>query len=185
MGRRRSLLKACLSCLSLLHRLRIQPGRKDHQVHTHQMQHSSISSNCSYGEAHFMHEFRCRFHIVISVCSIESTRCWIQSSVLFFVGLFVQFKFFFFFTVGKSTLSLVSFANYKWFEEWKDGKVTNRGPDYKELKQIFIDSILEVVMDAFPKITRDKVKILNLRSNTANKCVLWSVTPWPYFRKPF
>lgn len=37
--------------------------------------------------------------------------------------------------------------------------MTNRGPDYKDLKQIFIDSILEVVMDIFPKINRDKVKI--------------------------
>lgn len=59
-------------------------------------------------------------------------------------------------------MSLVSFANYKWFEEWKDGKVTNRGTDYKELKQAFIDSILEVVMDIFPKITRDKVNFLSL-----------------------
>lgn len=59
-------------------------------------------------------------------------------------------------------MSLVSFANYKWFEEWKDGKVSNRGPDYKELKQIFIDSVLEVVMDVFPKITRDKVTLLSL-----------------------
>lgn len=67
-----------------------------------------------------------------------------------------------FFTPGKSTLSLVSFANYKWFEEWKDGKVSNRGADYKELKQIFIDSVLEVVMDVFPKITRDKVTCLSV-----------------------
>lgn len=62
--------------------------------------------------------------------------------------------------LGKSTLSLVSFAKYEWFEEWKDDKVTNRGPDYKQLKQAFIDSALEVVMDVFPKITRDKVKAL-------------------------
>ena len=67
-------------------------------------------------------------------------------------------SFFFFSIIGKSTLSLVSFAKYKWFEEWKDDKVTNRGPDYKELKQAFIDSTLDVVMDVFPKITRDKVK---------------------------
>lgn len=66
----------------------------------------------------------------------------------------------FFFTLGKSTLSLVTFAKYEWFEEWKDGKVTNRGRDYMELKQAFIDTILEVVMDVFPKITRDKVKTL-------------------------
>lgn len=64
---------------------------------------------------------------------------------------------------GKSTLSLVSFANYKWFEEWKDGKVSNRGAEYKELKQAFIDSILEVVMDVFPKITREKVASVPLQ----------------------
>lgn len=59
-------------------------------------------------------------------------------------------------------MSLVSFAKYEWFEEWKDGKVSNRGSDYKELKQAFIDSILEVVLDVFPKITADKVTFLNL-----------------------
>lgn len=63
---------------------------------------------------------------------------------------------------GKSTMSLVSFANYEWFEEWKDDKVNNRGAEYKELKQAFIDNILEVVMDVFPKVTRDKVTFLNL-----------------------
>lgn len=51
----------------------------------------------------------------------------------------------------------MSFANYEWFEEWKDGKVSNRGAEYKELKQAFMDSILEVVMEVFPKITREKV----------------------------
>lgn len=64
------------------------------------------------------------------------------------------------FTPGKSTLSLVSFAKYEWFEEWKDDKVNNRGAEYKELKQAFIDTCLDVVMDIFPKITQDKVNIL-------------------------
>lgn len=69
---------------------------------------------------------------------------------------------------GKSTVSLVSFANYKWFEEWKDGKVTNRAPEYKELKQAFIDSILEVVMDVFPKITRDKIEYVDAGTPITN-----------------
>lgn len=64
---------------------------------------------------------------------------------------------------GKSTLSLVTFANYKWFEEWKDDKVSNRGAEYKELKQAFLDSILEVVMDVFPKITMEKVTFVPLQ----------------------
>ncbi|XP_013877958.1 all-trans-retinol 13,14-reductase isoform X2 [Austrofundulus limnaeus] len=69
---------------------------------------------------------------------------------------------------GKSTLSLVSFAKYEWFEDWKDDKVTNRGPDYKELKQMFIDSALEVVMDVFPKITRDKIEYIDAGTPVTN-----------------
>ncbi|CAI5676132.1 unnamed protein product [Oreochromis niloticus] len=69
---------------------------------------------------------------------------------------------------GKSTLSLVTFAKYEWFEEWKDGKVTNRGRDYMELKQAFIDTILEVVMDVFPKITRDKIEYIDAGTPITN-----------------
>ncbi len=83
----------------------------------------------------------------------------------------------FFFITGKSTLSLVSFAKYEWFEEWKDDKVTNRAPEYKELKQAFIDSVLEVVMGIFPKITRDKVTIRILSAVLYTYCILWS-TQW-------
>lgn len=35
--------------------------------------------------------------------------------------------------------------------------MNNRGAEYKELKQAFIDTCLESVMDIFPKITQDKV----------------------------
>ncbi|XP_027897821.1 all-trans-retinol 13,14-reductase-like [Xiphophorus couchianus] len=69
---------------------------------------------------------------------------------------------------GKSTLSLVSFAKYSWFEEWKDDKVTKRGSDYKELKQAFIDSALDVVMDIFPKITRDKIEYIDAGTPITN-----------------
>uniref|UniRef100_A0A3B3V223 All-trans-retinol 13,14-reductase n=1 Tax=Poecilia latipinna TaxID=48699 RepID=A0A3B3V223_9TELE len=61
--------------------------------------------------------------------------------------------------IGKSTLTVVSFANHSWFEEWKDGKVTNRGPDYKELKQAFIDSALNVL--AF-LVTQKRVVFLQI-----------------------
>ncbi|XP_072299009.1 all-trans-retinol 13,14-reductase [Eucyclogobius newberryi] len=69
---------------------------------------------------------------------------------------------------GKSTVSLVSFANYEWFEEWKDAKVTNRAAEYKALKQDFIDSILEVVMDVFPNITRDKIEYVDAGTPITN-----------------
>ncbi|XP_061555561.1 all-trans-retinol 13,14-reductase [Phycodurus eques] len=69
---------------------------------------------------------------------------------------------------GKSTLSLVSFAKYDWFEEWKDDKVTNRASDYKELKQAFIETALQVVLDVFPKITRDKVEYIDAGTPITN-----------------
>uniref|UniRef100_A0A3Q3EMY2 All-trans-retinol 13,14-reductase n=1 Tax=Labrus bergylta TaxID=56723 RepID=A0A3Q3EMY2_9LABR len=69
---------------------------------------------------------------------------------------------------GKSTLSLVSFANYSWFEEWKDAKVTNRAEEYKELKQTFIDTALNVVLDIFPKITRDKIEYIDAGTPITN-----------------
>uniref|UniRef100_A0A3P8VR83 All-trans-retinol 13,14-reductase n=2 Tax=Cynoglossus semilaevis TaxID=244447 RepID=A0A3P8VR83_CYNSE len=69
---------------------------------------------------------------------------------------------------GKSTLSLVSFANYKWFEEWKDDKATNRGAEYKELKQAFIDCALDIVLDVFPKITRDKIEYIDAGTPITN-----------------
>ncbi|CAL8304525.1 unnamed protein product [Merluccius merluccius] len=69
---------------------------------------------------------------------------------------------------GKSTLSLVSFAKYEWFEEWKDEKVTNRGPDYKDLKQTFINTALDVVMDVLPKITRDKIEFVDAGTPITN-----------------
>lgn len=60
------------------------------------------------------------------------------------------------YNTGKSTLSLVSFAKYEWFEEWKDDKVTNRGPDYKELKDALIQTALNVVCQIYPNI-KDRV----------------------------
>lgn len=57
---------------------------------------------------------------------------------------------------GKSTVTAVSFANYAWFEEWKDDKVKNRSIDYKELKAAFINNILEAVTEIYPKI-KDRV----------------------------
>lgn len=37
--------------------------------------------------------------------------------------------------------------------------MSNRGAEYKELKQAFISSVLEVVMGVFPNITTEKVTL--------------------------
>lgn len=72
---------------------------------------------------------------------------------------------------GKSTLSVVSFAPYSWFEEWKDGKVKNRGDDYEELKETIINSVLELLTQIFPEI-KDKVQTFtsgNCNNTSAKK----------------
>ncbi|XP_076121144.1 all-trans-retinol 13,14-reductase [Alosa pseudoharengus] len=69
---------------------------------------------------------------------------------------------------GKSTLSLVSFAKYEWFEEWKDCKVTNRGPDYKELKETFIQTVVDVVVQIYPKI-KDRIEYVDAGTPITNQ----------------
>ncbi|XP_067274944.1 all-trans-retinol 13,14-reductase [Pseudorasbora parva] len=69
---------------------------------------------------------------------------------------------------GKSTLTVVSFANYEWFDEWKDDKVKNRSTDYKELKQAFINNILETVTEVFPKI-KDRIEFVDAGTPITNQ----------------
>ncbi|KTF83750.1 hypothetical protein cypCar_00043002 [Cyprinus carpio] len=69
---------------------------------------------------------------------------------------------------GKSTVTVVSFANYAWFEEWKDDKVKNRSIDYKELKEAFINNILEAVTEIFPKI-KDRIEYVDAGTPITNQ----------------
>ncbi|KAF4115914.1 all-trans-retinol 13,14-reductase [Onychostoma macrolepis] len=69
---------------------------------------------------------------------------------------------------GKSTVTVVSFANYAWFEEWKDEKVKNRSIDYKELKEAFINSILEAVTEIYPKI-KDRIVYVDAGTPITNQ----------------
>ncbi|NXM88273.1 RETST reductase, partial [Oenanthe oenanthe] len=53
---------------------------------------------------------------------------------------------------GKSTLAIVTFARYEWFEEWKDTQVHKRGDDYEDLKKTFVDAIMQTVLKLYPRI---------------------------------
>ncbi|NWS27194.1 RETST reductase, partial [Polioptila caerulea] len=53
---------------------------------------------------------------------------------------------------GKSTLAIVTFAKYEWFEEWKDKQVHKRGDDYEDLKKTFVDAIMQTVYKLYPRI---------------------------------
>ncbi|XP_009076452.1 PREDICTED: all-trans-retinol 13,14-reductase, partial [Acanthisitta chloris] len=61
---------------------------------------------------------------------------------------------------GKSTLAIVSFAKYEWFEEWKDKQVHKRGEDYEDLKKTFVDTIMEIVFKLYPGI-EDKIDYIS------------------------
>ncbi|XP_046722633.1 all-trans-retinol 13,14-reductase-like [Silurus meridionalis] len=69
---------------------------------------------------------------------------------------------------GKSTMTVVSFAPYSWFEEWKDEKVKNRGADYKEIKAGIINTVLEVVTQIFPKI-KDRIEYMDAGTPITNQ----------------
>ncbi|XP_009578985.1 PREDICTED: all-trans-retinol 13,14-reductase, partial [Fulmarus glacialis] len=61
---------------------------------------------------------------------------------------------------GKSTLSVVTFAKYEWFEEWKDKQVNKRGDEYEELKTTFVDSVMEAVFKLYPRI-KDRIEYMS------------------------
>lgn len=58
---------------------------------------------------------------------------------------------------GKSTICVLTFAKYEWFEEWKDEQVNKRGDDYEDLKKAFVDVIMQVVFKLYPRI-EDRVR---------------------------
>ncbi|NXY77829.1 RETST reductase, partial [Glareola pratincola] len=61
---------------------------------------------------------------------------------------------------GKSTLAIVTFAKYEWFEEWKDKQVNKRGDDYEELKKTFVDAIMKAVFKLYPHI-EDRIEYIS------------------------
>lgn len=69
---------------------------------------------------------------------------------------------------GKSTISVVALAPYEWFEEWKDERVTNRGEDYKSLKNDFIQTVLKIVMELYPQI-EDKIEYIDAGTPLTNQ----------------
>ncbi|NXS55151.1 RETST reductase, partial [Brachypteracias leptosomus] len=61
---------------------------------------------------------------------------------------------------GKSTVAIVTFAKYEWFEEWKDKPVHKRGDDYEDLKKTFVDAIMQTVFKLYPRI-EDRIEYIS------------------------
>ncbi|NXX59254.1 RETST reductase, partial [Scopus umbretta] len=69
---------------------------------------------------------------------------------------------------GKSTLAIMTFTKYEWFEEWKDKQVNKRGDDYEELKMTFVDTIMQTVFKLYPRI-EDRVEYLSAGTPLTNQ----------------
>ncbi|KAM6113260.1 all-trans-retinol 13,14-reductase [Phoenicopterus ruber ruber] len=69
---------------------------------------------------------------------------------------------------GKSTLAIVTFAKYEWFEEWKDKQVNKRGDDYEELKKTFVDAVMQAVFKLYPRI-EDRIEYISGGSPLTNQ----------------
>ncbi|XP_053125727.1 all-trans-retinol 13,14-reductase [Hemicordylus capensis] len=69
---------------------------------------------------------------------------------------------------GKSTLIILAIARYEWFEEWKDKKVTKRGADYEDLKNSFVENLMETTLKFYPQI-KDKIEHVSAGTPLTNQ----------------
>ncbi|XP_030057638.1 all-trans-retinol 13,14-reductase isoform X1 [Microcaecilia unicolor] len=69
---------------------------------------------------------------------------------------------------GKSTLTALTFAQYEWFEDWKEEEVKKRGADYESVKNTFAEAMLETILKFFPHL-RDKIDCISSGSPLSNQ----------------
>ncbi|KAM9165006.1 all-trans-retinol 13,14-reductase isoform 2-T2 [Pangshura tecta] len=69
---------------------------------------------------------------------------------------------------GKSTLCVMAFAQYEWFEEWKEEMVQKRGAEYESLKNAMVESILKTVLKLYPRL-EDKIECISSGSPLTNQ----------------
>ncbi|KAH0626737.1 hypothetical protein JD844_001880 [Phrynosoma platyrhinos] len=63
---------------------------------------------------------------------------------------------------GCSCMIIITMVHYKWFEEWSEGCVNNRGADYDAFKMEIAQKILDKTLEKFPQLS-DKVTIFSVK----------------------
>ncbi len=58
--------------------------------------------------------------------------------------------------LGKSTCTVITLANWEWFEQWKDARVMKRGEEYERIKNGIAQRMWEQVLAFYPQL-KDKV----------------------------
>nr|XP_020649644.1 all-trans-retinol 13,14-reductase-like [Pogona vitticeps] len=72
---------------------------------------------------------------------------------------------------GHSCMILITMAHYKWFEEWSEGRVRNRGADYDAFKMEIAQQLLDVALAKFPQLS-DKIDFMEAASPLTNQYYL-------------
>ncbi len=55
-------------------------------------------------------------------------------------------------TAGRSTITIVSFAPYSWFEQWTELTVNKRGDEYNSLKNTLGQQLIDQVVQIYPQL---------------------------------
>jgi all-trans-retinol 13,14-reductase len=72
---------------------------------------------------------------------------------------------------GKSTATIVTFANFKWFEKWEGERVHARGDEYEKRKKDFGQLIWNQTVALFPQL-KDKVEYFEVGTPITNNYYL-------------
>lgn len=68
---------------------------------------------------------------------------------------------------GKSSMTIISLTNYKWFEEWRKEQCKKRSDEYNEFKNIIGDIMVEQTLKLFPHL-KDKISDVCVGSPLSN-----------------
>ncbi|XP_066485196.1 all-trans-retinol 13,14-reductase [Tiliqua scincoides] len=69
---------------------------------------------------------------------------------------------------GRSCMIILTMARYEWFEEWSEGRVRNRGPDYEDVKTEMAQKLLDMALEKFPQLS-DKIEFMEAASPLTNQ----------------
>ncbi|XP_078280635.1 all-trans-retinol 13,14-reductase-like [Rhinoraja longicauda] len=69
---------------------------------------------------------------------------------------------------GKSSMIIITFVRYEWFEKWKDERVKKRGEDYENLKMAIARGLIDQTTEYFPQL-KDKIEYIKVGSPLSNQ----------------
>ncbi|RXG71505.1 putative all-trans-retinol 13,14-reductase [Armadillidium vulgare] len=74
---------------------------------------------------------------------------------------------------GKTTMAIVTFTNYDWFEKWENKPCQRRGDDYEALKKTLGWKLIDQVIELYPKV-KDHIDYVNVGSPLSNNFYIGS-----------